>query len=191
MGLYPGSRFEAEGFMLIERARMFAIGAHTAIGQRRKYTAEPYSVHLEEVSSLVSTVEGVTPDMVAAAWLHDTVEDTDVPLSLIETEFGVSIARLVRELTAVSGPNDGDRATRKALDRAHTAAASAEAHTIKAADLISNLRTVEARDPAFAKIYMAEKALLLEVLVRADAGLCCTVRSILQNYHERHAAHRI
>lgn len=72
------------------------------------------------------------------------------------------------------------------LDRAHTAAASPEAQTIKAADLISNLRTVEARDPAFAKIYMAEKALLLEVLTNADAGLYCAVRSILQDYQGRH-----
>jgi (p)ppGpp synthase/HD superfamily hydrolase len=108
------------------------------------------------VAQRVQQIDGATAEMVAAAWLHDLVEDTAVPLSLIRAEFGAQVARLVNELTAVSAPADGDRAARKALDRAHTAQASAAAQTIKAADLISNLRTVEARDPQFAAIYMRE-----------------------------------
>jgi (p)ppGpp synthase/HD superfamily hydrolase len=104
---------------------------------------------------------------------------------LIETEFGACIARLVRELTAISTPDDGDRATRKALDRTHAAQASAAAQTIKAADLISNLRTVEARDPQFAAVYMREKRLLLEVLTRADERLRRDVRALIEDYFTR------
>jgi hypothetical protein len=49
--------------------------------------------------------------------------------------------------------------------------------TIEAADLISNLRTVEARDPHFAAIYMHEKRLLLDVLTRANERLRSDVRN--------------
>jgi len=125
--------------------------------------------------------------MVAVAWLHDTVEDTAVPLAVIEAEFGATVAQLVDELTAVSRPEDGDRATRKARDRAHTARASAAAQTVKAADLISNLRTVEARDPAFAMVYMREKRALLDVLTRADRSLLDDVCAIIGDYFARQA----
>jgi (p)ppGpp synthase/HD superfamily hydrolase len=170
---------------LVERVRAFALGAHAALNQRRKYTGEPYAVHLAEVVALEMRVRDVTTEMIAAAWLHDTIEDTAVPLSLIETEFGACVGRLVSELTAISTPEDGDRATRKTLDRTHTAHASAAAQTIKAADLISNLRTVEARDPQFAAIYMREKRLLLDVLTQADECLRNDVRAIMDDYFTR------
>ena len=60
---------------LIQEALMLAIKAHD--GQRRKYTGEPYSVHPIGVSKIVETVDH-TPEMIAAALLHDVVEDTPV-----------------------------------------------------------------------------------------------------------------
>jgi len=74
-------------------------------------------------------------------------------------------------LTDVSKPEDGNRAVRKARDREHTAAAPAEAQTIKLADLISNSRSIMAHDPAFAKTYLEEKRLLLAVMTKGDPGL--------------------
>ena len=59
----------------------------------------------------------------------------------------------------------------KALDRQHSAAAPAEAQTIKVADLISNTRSIVAHDPGFAKLYLEEKRMLLEVLTKADPTL--------------------
>jgi len=58
---------------LIERARTFATSAHQRIGHQRKYNNQPYDVHLQAVAKLVA---GVTddPEMIAAAWLHDTLE---------------------------------------------------------------------------------------------------------------------
>ncbi|MBB5458684.1 HD domain-containing protein [Paraburkholderia sp. Cpub6] len=184
-GMMMKERFKDQDWALIDRARAFALGAHAALNQRRKYTGEPYATHLAEVAELVTRAQGVTAEMVAAAWLHDTVEDTAVQLVLIEAEFGTCVGRLVGELTAISTPEDGDRSTRKTLDRAHTARASAAAQTIKAADLISNLRTVEARDPQFAAIYMREKRLLLNVLTRADEHLRSDVRAIIDDYFTR------
>ena len=155
---------------LVERARIFATAAHTAVGQLRKYTYEPYIVHPAEVVSIVRSVPH-TPEMLAAAWLHDTVEDTDVTIEVVRAEFGDAVAELVGWLTDVSRPEDGNRAVRKAMDRAHTAAAPAEAQTIKLADLISNSRSIMAHDPKFATTYLEEKHQLLEVLTRGDSEL--------------------
>lgn len=155
---------------IVERARLFATAAHAAVGQTRKYTGEPYVVHPIEVSELVASVGG-TDAMVAAALLHDVLEDTDVTVDLLEAEFGSEVADLVLWLTDVSTPEDGNRSTRKALDRQHSAAAPAAAQTIKVADLISNTRTIVEFDPGFARTYLAEKRLLLDVLTRADPTL--------------------
>ena len=67
---------------IVEKARLFATSAHAAVGQKRKYTNEPYIVHPAEVAKLVEDVGG-TQEMIAAAWLHDVIEDTQVPLELI------------------------------------------------------------------------------------------------------------
>jgi (p)ppGpp synthase/HD superfamily hydrolase len=112
-----------------------------------------------------------TDAMLCAALLHDVVEDTNASLADVEMGFGVEIKKLVYWLTDVSEPNDGNRAQRKARDREHTALAPYEAQTVKCADLISNTQTIALLDPDFAKIYMAEKRLLLDVLVRAHPDI--------------------
>ena len=126
---------------LIERARVYATEAHQRINQRRKYNNEPYHVHLHAVAKLVASVTD-DAEMIAAAWLHDTVEDTQATLEDIEAEFGVAVAELVEELTDVSRPGDGNRAVRKAIDRRHLAQASARAKTVKLADLIDNCKDI-------------------------------------------------
>ena len=156
---------------IIEKARVFATAAHTAAAQLRKYTNEPYIVHPAEVASIIDNLEGTSAEMVAAAWLHDVVEDTGVTIEIIRAEFGEKVAELVGWLTDVSRPEQGNRATRKAIDRAHTAMASAEAQTIKLADLISNCSSIKEHDANFAKTYFEEKRLLLEVLSKGDKVL--------------------
>ena len=156
--------------VMVQRARVFATAAHHAVGQVRKYTNQPYIVHPAEVVDIVASVPH-TPAMLCAAWLHDTVEDTQVPQSVVEAEFGAEVAALVGWLTDVSKSEDGNRAVRKAMDREHSAAAPAEAQTVKLADLISNTSTIVLYDPEFAKTYLEEKRALIEVLVRGDAEL--------------------
>ena len=162
---------ELSGMDVVHKAQVFAIAAHAAVGQKRKYTGEPYIVHPAEVASIVAGVEGATSDMVAAAWLHDVVEDTGCTFTDIHMNFGIDIATLVGWLTDVSRPEDGNRAHRKARDREHTAAAPAAAQTIKLADFISNSRSIMAHDPAFARTYLEEKRMALAVMTRGDAGL--------------------
>lgn len=161
-----------EGKVTLARAVSFCIAAHCAVGQKRKYTGEDYHHHPLEVATLVMEhALHWNTAMLVAAVLHDVVEDTQVPLSVIESQFGPEVAALVEQLTDVSKPEDGNRAARKAIDRAHTAKASHQAKTIKLADLISNTRTIVARDPEFAPVYLAEKRQLLEVLKEGDPEL--------------------
>jgi (p)ppGpp synthase/HD superfamily hydrolase len=163
---------------IVERARVFATAAHAAVGQVRKYTFEPYIVHPAEVAKIVRDAGG-SETMVASAWLHDTVEDTGVTIETIRAEFGVEVAELVGWLTDVSRPEHGNRAHRKALDRAHSAAAPAEAQTVKLADLIANTRSIMAHDAAFAKTYLEEKRLLLAVMTKGDPTLMAEARKFI------------
>jgi (p)ppGpp synthase/HD superfamily hydrolase len=96
------------------------------------------------MASIVEAVEH-TPEMLAAAWLHDVVENTKTTVEDIRLLFGAAIANFVDQLTDVSRSFDGNRARRKALDRAHLAKASQEAQTIKLADLIDNSPRLWAR----------------------------------------------
>jgi (p)ppGpp synthase/HD superfamily hydrolase len=151
---------------MVERARVFATAAHAAVKQVRKYTFEPYIVHPTEVAGIVASVPH-TDEMLAAAWLHDTLEDTGVSIVDIHVEFGHKVAELVGWLTDVSTPEHGNRAVRKALDRDHIACAPAAAQTIKCADLRSNTISIAKYDPAFAKTYLAEKREMLAVMTKA------------------------
>lgn len=162
---------ELGGMDIVRKAQVYAMAAHAAVGQKRKYTGEPYIVHPAEVAKIVASVPGSTPDMVAAAWLHDVVEDTGCTYTDIHMAFGIDIATLVGWLTDVSKPEDGPRWYRKKMDREHTAQAPADAQTIKLADLISNSRSIMEHDPKFAKVYLEEKRMLLEVMTKGDAGL--------------------
>ncbi len=164
---------------IIEKARVFATSAHHAVSQVRKYTGEPYISHPAELVELLREHGIADQQMLAAAWLHDVVEDTGVTIELIETEFGRRVADLVAGLTDVSRPEDGNRKTRKAIDRAHTAAQSPACKTIKLADLISNTKSIVERDPEFAKVYLDEKRQLLEVLYDGDSRLWELARSIV------------
>jgi len=152
------------GYIEISRAAVYAAMAHGAIGHQRKYTGVPYIEHPARVARLVAEYCGDDYKMIAAAWLHDVVEDTDIKLDEIVMCFGENIAGLVNDLTDVSKPEDGNRSERKAIDRAHTAAASDRAKTIKLCDLIDNTSDILSNDRKFAATYVKEKILLLDVL---------------------------
>jgi (p)ppGpp synthase/HD superfamily hydrolase len=122
------------------------------------------------VAELVRSVTH-TPEMIAAAYLHDVVEDTPVSIHEIREEFGPEVSELVDWLTDVSKPEDGNRRVRKELDRQHLAKAPPQAKTIKLADLIDNTLTIRKRDPEFWKVYRREKLALLEVLGEGDQTL--------------------
>ena len=166
---------------LVQKAKEFATCAHE--GHVRKYTGVPYIVHPIEVMEIVRTVKH-DDTMLAAALLHDVVEDTDCTLDDIRAEFGDDVASLVADLTDVSKLEDGNRETRKAKDREHSAGASPAAQTVKLADLISNSVDIIKNDPSFAKIYMVEKFLLLGVLTNGDSILFERAIKLVEGYYE-------
>ena len=164
---------------LTEKARVYATASHAAIGQKRKYSNEPYINHPAAVVKIISAVPH-TEQMIAAAWLHDVVEDTEITLEDITAEFGPVVAALVGDLTDVSRPEDGNRAARKAIDREHNAKASPQAKTIKLADLIDNTGSIVLYDADFAKVYLAEKALLMPFLREGDPTLWLRANDLLK-----------
>lgn len=153
---------------LVTRAAFVACQAHGK--QVRKYSGMPYFVHCAEVASIVAEADG-SPEMIAAAYLHDTLEDTDLTASEIQSKFGLGVLDMVLALTNEPVRPGFNRDRRKALDRERLGASSWMVQTIKVADLISNAPSIRDNDPAFAVKFGQEARALLEVLNLADLGL--------------------
>ncbi len=166
---------------LEQRARLFATQHHEAIGQKRKYTNEPYINHPEAVVEIVRSVPH-TEAMLAASWLCATVKYTAATIGDIFIEFGSEVAELVEMLTDISKPSDGNREIRKTIDREHTAKANPAAKTIKLAALIDNTRNIAIYDPKFALVYISEKSQLLKVLKEGNPTLHDIAYNIALDY---------
>jgi GTP diphosphokinase / guanosine-3',5'-bis(diphosphate) 3'-diphosphatase len=125
-------------------AALFAAQKH-ANQKRKGQAAEPYINHLIEVAQLVSmAVQGPDTNLVMAALLHDTIEDTGVTAAELTERFGQDVADLVVELT---DDKSLPKAERKRLQVEHAPKMSARAQTIKLADKISNLRSILTSPP--------------------------------------------
>ena len=164
-----------------------AVARHGATGGRRKYakegalTGEDYIVHPAAVAAIVEQVGG-SPQMIAAAWLHDIVENTATTILEIRILFGDQVADLVEAVTDVSRREHGNRRVRKAMDRDHLAKASADAKTIKLGDVIENAGDIIAYDPSFARVWVREKAELLPVLREGNPVLWARAAAIIGTY---------
>jgi (p)ppGpp synthase/HD superfamily hydrolase len=143
----PGwkKRDETAAIRDLMRAASFAAQRHCH--QRRKgQSAEPYVNHLLEVAELVSgALTEPDVDLVIAALLHDTIEDTDVTKSELAERFGADVADLVSEVT---DDKSLPKQERKRLQIANAPHKSIRAQVIKLADKTSNLRAILASPPA-------------------------------------------
>ena len=131
---------------LLDRAIIFAVQAHHNSERRGK--GFPYIVHPMEAVEIVSTI---TPDqeLLAAAALHDTIEDTDVTVEQLRAEFGDRIAHLVHaESDQINGElfnGENEEETwharkQAAIDR--LAAAPHDAKIVAMGDKLSNMRAI-------------------------------------------------
>jgi (p)ppGpp synthase/HD superfamily hydrolase len=128
---------------LVTRAADFAAHAHRE--QRRKDAGQtPYINHLTEVSRLLASAD-CDAAVVAAGYLHDTIEDTAVTYEILLEEFGADIADLV---LAVTDDKRQRKAQRKQLQIEHAAHANPRVAALKLADKISNLRSLRDTPPA-------------------------------------------
>lgn len=132
---------------LLDRAIIFAVKAHA--GTERRGKGYPYIVHPMEAVEIVATMTA-DQELLAAAALHDTVEDTEVTVEQIRTEFGERIASLVADeseempvgVTEEASWHDRKRA---AIDR--LSKASHDGKIVALGDKLSNMRAI-ARDYA-------------------------------------------
>ena len=132
---------------LLDRAIVFAVRAHA--GTERRGKGFPYIVHPMEAVEIVATMTS-DQELLAAAVLHDTVEDTDTTVEQIRTEFGDRIASLVASESdiVVDGCSEEDSwhaRKQAAIDR--LARASHDAKVVALGDKLSNMRAI-ARDYA-------------------------------------------
>lgn len=132
---------------LLDHAIVFAVKAHA--GTERRGKGYPYIVHPMEAVEIVATMTA-DQELLAAAALHDTVEDTEVTVAQIRAEFGERIASLVADeseempvgVTEEASWHDRKRA---AIDR--LSKASLDAKMVALGDKLSNMRAI-ARDYA-------------------------------------------
>ena len=131
---------------IVKLADAYGFAADRHVGQRRKGEAgEPVVNHLAEVADLVArATAGADAELVVAAVLHDTVEDTDTTFEDLAARFGRRVADLVAEVT---DDKTLPLAERKRLQVEHAAHASHGAKVIKIADKTSNLRAMAESPP--------------------------------------------
>ena len=132
---------------LLDRAIVFAVRAHA--GTERRGKGFPYIVHPMEAVEIVATMTS-DQELLAAAVLHDTVEDTDTTVEQIREEFGPRVASLVASESdmVVEGVSEADSwhaRKQAAIDR--LARASHDAKIVALGDKLSNMRAI-ARDYA-------------------------------------------
>ncbi|MEX2205261.1 MAG: HD domain-containing protein [Myxococcota bacterium] len=126
-------------------ALRFAAEKHRS--QKRKGTdASPYINHPIEVAELLARVGGVRDvELLAAAILHDTIEDTETTPDELEAAFGARVCCLVAEVT---DDKSLPKAERKKLQEEHAPQLSRDAKQLKLGDKISNVREIGAAPPA-------------------------------------------
>ena len=129
----------------ILRAASFAADKHRT--QRRKdAAATPYVNHPLALATILASEGGITdPTVLAAALLHDTVEDTDTTIEEIEAGFGRSIAAIVAEVT---DDKSLPKEERKRLQIVKAGSKSDGAKLVKLADKIANLRDIRSDPPS-------------------------------------------
>ena len=133
-----------EGTRLIVRAARFAAEKHA--DQRRKGSRrKPYFNHLAEVADLLAeATAGEDAALIAAGFLHDTIEDTATSADELRDLFGADILALVLEVT---DDKSLPKLERKRLQIEMTPKKSRRAKLLKMADATSNVRTLEIAPP--------------------------------------------
>ncbi len=133
------------GLQLVMQAADFAARRH--VNQKRKGSAgEPYVNHLAEVAMLLATATaGEDAELVAAGFLHDTLEDTPTEYEELVALFGTTVAKLVAEVTDDKSLPKAER-KQSQVDKAPTK--SARGRLLKIADKTSNLRSLVTSPPA-------------------------------------------
>ncbi len=173
---------------LIARAERFARKAHS--GQVRKFYDPPipYIVHPERVANLVRGIEGADSPMVAAAWLHDVVEDTSYTYLEIVDEFGLQVANYVIGLTDVSKQCHAvhrlNRAARKQINNIYILNQPRQVKQIKLCDIYDNITDIGPAEDDFKRLFLGEKQVQTELIKDAHPFLAAQILEIISKQLE-------
>ncbi|HMR18826.1 MAG TPA: HD domain-containing protein [Sphingobacterium sp.] len=164
---------------VLEKIKQFADNAHG--DQTRKYTPEKYIVHPVRVMETCREYDNRL-EILAAALLHDVVEDTsttneeivDFLQTLIPHTLSQKIGKIVEELTDIYIKADYphlNRKERRLKEANRLQKVSADAQTIKYADIIDNSLDIMIHDPAFGRKYLKELKAILNLATKGNAEL--------------------
>lgn len=172
-------------YNLYTKALLTAVEAH-GDQKRRWANGQPYVCHPIRVADLLrlsgAERSHIEPDYVlAAALMHDVLEDTEYGEMRMRADFPDDVTDMVLEVTNVAFPTDGPRATRKAINVAHLANTSEWGASIKLADIIDNVRGITEGGAGFAKIYLPEKADALKVLKHGNPRLYALAGQLIED----------
>ena len=124
------------GIRLVSEAAELAARRHNGMARKGRGN-EPYINHLAEVANLLSiATDGADAELVAAGWLHDTIEDTETTREELAQKFSERVASLVVECTDDMSLPKAERRRLQVVNASHK---SASAKLIKIADKISNI----------------------------------------------------
>jgi len=154
---------------LVSEAAEFAARRHSGMARKGRGN-EPYVNHLAEVANLLAQVtDGADAELVAAGWLHDTIEDTATTREEIGQKFSERVADLVVEVTDDMSLPQPERRQRQIEDAPHK---SRCAKLIKIADKISNIRARIASNPSDAeRVDLAAYVIWAEKVVAGCRGV--------------------
>jgi GTP pyrophosphokinase len=156
--------------VLIRKAFDIAVDAHSK--QRRK-TGEPYIFHPIAVAKIVAMEIGLGATSIAAALLHDVVEDTEYTIDDMEQIFGETIARIVNGLTKISRLKKGQDSSIQAENFRKmllTLNDDVRVILIKIADRLHNMQTMDAM-PAYKQVKIASETLYIYAPLAHRLGL--------------------
>ena len=129
---------------LVSEAAELAARRHNGMARKGRGN-EPYINHLAEVANLLSAAtEGADAELVAAGWLHDSIEDTETTREELAQKFSERVASLVVECT---DDMNLPKVERRRLQVVHAPKKSPSAKLIKIADKISNIGARILPDP--------------------------------------------
>ncbi len=165
---------------VVLKAAAFAVKAHQGQYRKPENMKIPYIIHPANVVKILKDWGVEDQNMLAAAWLHDVVEDCGVHLLNIERDFNLDIANMVGYLTNPYCNVEGLGRDQKAkLGREYLADADDRAQLIKLADILQNAGDIHNISAKFAKIWANEKLLSLAV-IREHAERKQEVREALE-----------
>ena len=154
---------------MVSEAAELAARRHTGMARKGRGN-EPYINHLAEVANLLALVtDGEDAELVAAGWLHDTIEDTDTTREELAQKFSERVAALVVEVTDDMNLSQTERRQKQIEDAPRK---SPGAKLIKIADKVSNIRARIVTEPSEAqRVDLAAYVIWAEKVVAGCRGV--------------------